>query len=149
MKSRTLLRLLIVLAFIALGGIWYFSTLRQEQSFKTFPATVNRDCAPWDGAAFTLTIQYDPTTVVYISKWRSPDIKFPTTFSFPDETRQVGIAYILPELDPLDELTGIVWFERVQEGTPLEGRFKLTSVRGETYEGKFTAEWGNQIVYCG
>lgn len=149
MKSRSLLQLLIVLALIALGSIWYFSTLRQEQSLETFPATVNRECAPWDGAAFTIMVQYDPTTVVYISIWRSPDIGFPSTFSFPDETGQVGNAYILPELGPYTLLSGEVFFQRVDKEKPIEGRFNFISAKGVMFEGWFIAEWGDQVVYCG
>jgi hypothetical protein len=59
------------------------------------------------------------------------------------------MAYILPELGPLEELTGKVWLQRVQEGTPLEGRFSFTSAGGEVFEGGFAAQWGSQIVYCG
>jgi len=147
MKSRTLL-------FIAIGllilGIALFTFSRSNQeSTQVFPASIVRDCAPWDGSAFTVSVQMDGGTVIYISIWQVPDIKFPKTFSFPDETGQIGIAYILPEIDPLILLNGTVMFERVQEGMPLEGRFNFTSERGGQFKGQFKAEWRNEIVYCG
>ena len=116
---------------------------------QVFPATINRDCAPWDGAAFTVSIPYDSKSKVTISIWQSPDIKLPFTFSFPDETRQIGFAYILPELDPLEELTGKVTFWRVEQDVPVEGEFDFMTQRGKHFKGKFKAEWGNQIVMCG
>jgi len=149
MNSRLPLYLLILLVILALGGIWYFYTLPKHRDKQIFPATVNRDCAPWDGSAFTVFVRYDATTTITISIWKSPELKFPVMFSFPDKTGQVGIAYILPELDPLEELTGKVWLQRVGQGIPLVGRFRLTSVQGRVYEGRFVAEWASQVVYCG
>lgn len=139
----------VLVILIALGGIFLFYSLPKQEPVQLFPATVNRDCAPWDGAAFTVSIRYDPTTTITISIWQSPDINFPTTFSFPDETGQIGYAYVLPQLDPLEELSGEVFFLRVDEGMLIEGRFNFTSERGGQFEGRFIAEWGNEVIYCG
>ncbi len=136
-----------LLLFIFGLAIFIFTNQDQEPE-QSFPATVNRDCAPWDGAAFTVMVQYDPATVIHVSIWRSPDLVFPSTFSFPDETGQIGNAYAFPELGPYTLLSGEASFQRVQQGTPLEGRFNLTSERGARFQGKFIAEWENQIVYC-
>ena len=46
-------------------------------------------------------------------------------------------------------LNGEVWFPRVDEGMPVEGRFRLRSEAGMQLEGRFVAEWGDEIVYCG
>jgi hypothetical protein len=139
----------LLLLVLAITGVWYFSSLPGPGSEGNFQATVNRDCAPWDGAAFTVQVQFDSATVIYISIWQSPDILLPSTFKFQDETGRVGNAYILPELGPYTLLNGEVHLQRVQEGMPLEGRFRLTSAGGGKYEGRFTAEWLDQIVYCG
>jgi hypothetical protein len=96
-----------------------------------------------------MSFRYDPVTTITISIWQSPDIKFPTTFTFPDETGQVGYAYILPELDPLEQLTGKVTFWRVEQGIPIEGEFNFMTVSGKQFKGKFIADWGNEVVYCG
>jgi hypothetical protein len=149
MKSR-IQYFTIIVVLMTFFGILLFTIYRQSQeSAQAFPATINRDCAPWDGAAFTISMQYDSVSVITISIWQSPDIKFPSTFSLPDEAGQVGYAYILSELGPLIPLNGEVSFQRVSEGTPVEGRFSLKSERGEAFDGKFMAEWESQIVYCG
>lgn len=149
MKSRRWFVLLALLFVIALGGIFYFYSFPDQEPEQIVPATVSRDCAPWDGTAFTIAVQYDAKTIVYISIWRSPEIPFPSAFEVPDEERQVGEAYILPYSGMRVELGGKVWFQRVEEGMPIEGRFRLTSERGEAYEGGFAAEWKSQTVYCG
>jgi hypothetical protein len=149
MKSRTSLYTLIIFVAIALGSIWFVYALTNQGPLHIFPATVNRDCAPWDGAAFILSFRYDPITTITVSIWQSPSLAFPVTFSFPDDSMRTGIVYSLPELDPLEELTGKVTFWHVEQGVPVEGEFDLTSARGERFKGKFIAEWGNEIVYCG
>jgi hypothetical protein len=128
--------------------LFYRATTKQE-NLAVLPATINRDCAPWDGAAFTLSVRYDPVTTITISIWESPDIKFPSTFSFPDETGQFGHAYILPELDPLIQLSGKVSFWRVEQGNPVEGEFDLWDKNGKHFEGKFRAEWESIGAMCG
>jgi hypothetical protein len=149
MKSRALYLTAIGLLVLILGSVWFALSTRTQEPAQIFPATANRDCAPWDGAAFTVSIRYDPTTTITISIWKSPDIKFPSTFSFPDETGQVGYAYILPELDPLGQLSGEVFFWRVDGESPVEGQFDLVTDSGQQFKGQFKAEWGNEIVYCG
>lgn len=152
MKPRTSLLLLSILILIALGGIYYvFTSLSNQEPAQVFPATVNRDCAPWDGAAFTVAVRHGSGNVIYITIWQAPDIKFPTTFPMPDdaEAEQDGHAYILPELGPFTPLHGEVSFQGLSVGEPVGGRFRLTSAGGEVFEGRFIAEWGDQVVYCG
>ncbi|HXQ35220.1 MAG TPA: hypothetical protein VN843_14485, partial [Anaerolineales bacterium] len=102
-----------------------------------------------DGAAFTVAIPANDGIIIHVSIWPSPDIKLPVTFLFPDETGQVGFAYILPERDPLQELSGEISFTRVQDGIPVEGEFNFINESGKQFIGKFKAEWGNEVVYCG
>ena len=147
MKSRTLFYMAI--GFLILGIAWFIYSSRSQEPVQVFPATINRDCAPWDGAAFTVLIPYDSTITISLSIWQLPDIKLPVTFTFPDETGQIGSAYILTELDHLQELDGEVSFTRVEEGIPVEGEFNLTNESGKQFKGRFEAEWGNQVVYCG
>ena len=148
-KSRTVLYFLVALTLIALGGIFYFYSLPKQEPAQLFPATVDRDCAPWDGAAFTVSVQYDSATIIIISIWQSPDIPHRSTFSFPDNSGQVGNAYLVPALSSYVELGGEVSFQHVEQGMPLDGRFNLTSERGEQFDGRFSAEWGSQVAYCG
>jgi len=148
MKNRVWLYLMLGVLTLAAGLIWLlFST--QEESRTVFNATLTRDCAPWDGAAFTVSIPYDRTTTVTISIWRSPDIKFPVAFSFPDQTGRLGFAYSLSQLDPLEPLAGRVSFTRVEQGSPVRGEFNLSTENGRQFQGKFSADWGNIYAMCG
>ena len=147
MKSQTLLFIAVGLLILGIG--WYIFSAQNQEPTQIFPATVNRDCAPWDGSAFTVSIRYDPTTTITIYIWRSPDITIPTTFTFPDDTGQIGTAYILPELDPLQQLSGTIFFWHVAEQNPVEGRFELVTETGQRFEGQFEAEWENQMALCG
>ena len=147
MKSQTLLFIAVGLLILGIG--WYIFSAQNQEPTQIFPATVNRDCAPWDGSAFTVSIRYDPTTTITIYIWRSPDITIPTTFTFPDDTGQIGTAYILPELDPLQQLSGTIFFWHVEEQNPVEGRFELVTETGQRFDGQFEAEWENQMALCG
>lgn len=147
-KSWTALRALIVVAMVAFGVIWLISILKNEEPVQLYPATIDRDCAPWDGSAFTVSIPWHPAATLYVSIYRSPEITHPVTFSFPDETMSIGNAYLLlPDGSP-EQLTGKIFFERLHTGRSVRGRFDLTSAGGENFMGAFRAEWGNQVVYC-
>jgi hypothetical protein len=137
------------LLMLLFGITWFTFSARSQESLQLVPAIVNRDCAPWDGAAFTVSIPYNTTSTIMISIWQAPDIRLPITFSFPDETGQIGFAYILPELDPLQQLSGKVRFRRVDGESPVEGEFNLLTEAGRKFKGKFEAKWGNQIAMCG
>ena len=137
------------MGFLILVIAWFIYSIRNQEVAQVFPATINRDCAPWDGSAFTVSIRSSEGTILNVSIWQSPDIKLPITFSFPDETGQIGFAYILTEPDHLQELGGEVSFSRVEEEIPVEGEFKLTNESGEQFRGKFRADWDHQVVYCG
>ena len=149
MKSRTRFFIAIGLIILVLGIAWYTFSTRNLQPVQVFTATINRDCAPWDGSAFTVSIPYDSGSVINISIWQSPDIKLPVTFSFPDETGQVGNAAYLLLSEEYEQLSGKVSFQRVGERSPVEGEFSFTSEKGEQFKGKFKANWGDEIVMCG
>jgi len=123
--------------------------MRSQASAQIFPASINRDCAPWDGSAFRVTIPMENGTSLDISIWKAPDIKFPTTFSFPDNTGQVGNASYQLSGDKYEQLSGKVFFSRVDQGSPVEGRFELIIEAGKQIKGQFKAEWGNLVVMCG
>jgi hypothetical protein len=147
MKFRT--PFFIAVTLLIFGIAWFTFSNRNKESAQVFPATINRDCAPWDGSAFTVSIPTNDGIIIHISIWQSPDIKPPVRFSFPDESGQISFAYILPELDPLQQLRGEASFTRVEEGIPVEGEFDLTTASGKQLKGSFKAKWGNQVVYCG
>jgi hypothetical protein len=149
MKAPAKFILALGFVILALALVLFTDSRRVQKSVTALDATVNRDCAPWDGAAFTVSIPYDQGSTITISIWRAPDFDLPTTYTFPDETGQVGQAYILWELDPLMPLHGEVSFQRVREGQPVEGRFSLTSEGGEQFQGSFVAAWEGRTVFCG
>ena len=149
MRPRTTLYLLIVLFFIALGGIFFFYSLPKQESAQVFPATVNRDCAPWDGSAFTVQIPISDGMLIDISIWRSPEIKFPVTFSFPDNSGQVGNAILIHPVGLPEPLTGTVFFWRVDQESQVEGGFELRTESGNLFKGKFKAEWSDLFALCG
>ena len=145
------MQFLIVLGLILLilGVIWLRYSTQNQEPAQIFSATINRDCAPWDGAAFTVSVPMEDGSNIQISVWQSPEIRHQVTFSFPDETGQVGFAYIPTNSDVFQALSGEVSFQRVEEGAPVVGEFNLTTESGKQFEGRFNAEWGNQVVYCG
>lgn len=149
MKTRFLLILFSLLLAIALIGFFYSYSGPGRQALQVFPATVNRDCAPWDGAAFTVKISMPDGRTLDLSIWQSPEISLPSTFTFPDKTGQAGNALLILSSGMPEQLTGEVRFQRVRQGTPVEGRFSLKSASGEQFQGTFVAEWDDQIVLCG
>lgn len=149
MKNRTLLYSLIGIFLIIFGLNWLLRPAKGPGTTNTFNATVNRDCAPWDGGAFTISIPYDHGSAIEISVWRSPDFKYPVTFSYPDPKGNVGSAFYKPLSGATRELIGSVFFQYVEEGKPITGDFDLRSGKGDSYEGSFIAIWGNIIVMCG
>jgi hypothetical protein len=148
-KSWIALRPWIALLIIVVGLIWFVSRLKNEEPTQLYPATINRDCAPWDGMAFTVSIPWSEAVSIDISIYQSPQILHPVTFSFPDETLRDGNALLLLPVGSPESLSGKVFFERVEPGRIVEGRFDLISAWGEKFKGKFRAEWGSQVVYCG
>src|SRR5688572_14531148 len=149
MKPQTRFFITAAVIVMVLRVALFVYSMQLLERLTSFSATINRDCAPWDGAAFTVSIPYDTVSVIMISIWRSPDFKIPGTFSLPNEARQVGSAYIVSQLDPLIPLKGEVSFQRAGGTGPIAGRFSLTSERGETFAGKFMAEWGRPMSLCG
>ena len=147
MKSRTLFFTAIGLLILGIA-IFTFST-RNQAPAQIFPATINRDCAPWDGSAFTVSIPMNDGTMIDISIWKAPDIKFPVTFSFPDNTDQVGNASYRLTSDKYEQLSGKVFFWHVDTGSAVEGKFELVAEAGRQFNGQFKAEWGNLVMMCG
>lgn len=149
MKPRTQFIATVGLIILLFGITLVSFSSRDQTPAQIFPATVNQDCAPWDGSAFTVSVPIPDGTTIDISIWRSPEIKFPVNFSFPDATGQVGNALLLLPVGSPDELTGKVFFRRVDMEKPVEGKFDLINESGKQFKGQFVAEWGNRVVYCG
>jgi hypothetical protein len=149
MKNRILPHVLIGLFAVMTGMIWVIRSMRDQDNTKVFDATINRECVPWDGAAFKVSIPYDPGSMVEIYVWRSPDIKFPTAFTFADQNEKIGDALYMPLFGRVKPLSGIVSFKQVEEYGPVQGEFNLRTDNGYRVQGKFQAIWENKIVICG
>lgn len=130
------------------GITWISFTSRDQKPVPTFPATIHRDCAPWDGSAFTVSIPMEGQQVT-ISIYQSPEIQFPTTFSIPDDRMSIGNALLILPIGSPEPLTGKVSFQRVVQDIPVAGGFDLVTEAGKHFKGKFIAKWGNEIVLCG
>jgi len=149
MKPRIQFFIAIGLFTLILGITWFrFSTHNQEPT-QTFPATISRDCAPWDGSAFRVSVPVNGGAMLDISIWQAPDIKNPVTFSFPDNTGRVGNANYRLASGTYGQLSGTVFFWRVEEGNQVEGKFKLVTETGQQFEGQFKAKWKSQLILCG
>ena len=148
MKSQIRLSIMIGCLLFALGISLFLVSAQNREPAPHYPATVYRDCAPWDGGAFTLSIPLE-RSVIQISIYRSPDIRFPITFSFPDETMETGNAMLMLPVGRPTQLKGKVSFPRVGPGSPVEGQFDLLTDTGQHFKGKFKAVWENTTVYCG
>lgn len=148
MKPRTLLYTLIgSLALVII--FWIYSTTQTVQTDVVFEATVNRDCAPWDGMAYTITIPDQTVSGIVVSIWKSPDFHFPVTYSFPDSSGRVGTAIHRSAYGSSQQVNGKITLQPFEAGSPIEGRFNFTSEDGKQFNGNFKAEWGNQIALCG
>lgn len=149
MKTRTLFYVLISAVIFAAIILWAISRTQVSGSDKLFDATVNSDCAPWDGMAFVISIPYEAASVIEISIWQSPGLETVTSFSFPDRTGSVGNATYRSYSGDAQELSGKVSLQPFEAEMPVEGAFNFTSDRGGHLSGRFMASWGHQQALCG
>jgi len=148
MKRKSLLYILIgSLAFVFI--LWKYSTIQTQHTDVVYDAIVNRDCAPWDGMAYTITIPDQTGSTIVVSIWKSPGFPFPISYSFPDSSGRVGAAIHQSAFGSYQPLSGKITLQPFEAGSPIEGRFNFTSENGEQMKGNFKAEWGNQIALCG
>lgn len=129
--------------------LWIYFTTQAAGDATVFEATVNHDCAPWDGMAYTITIPYRAGSMIDVSIWKSPDFQFPVTYSFPDSSGGVGTAIHQSAFGSFQQLSGKITLQPFDVGSPIVGSFNFTSESGEQFKGNFKAEWGNQSAICG
>jgi len=149
MNSRIRFCTATVLLLLIFGVLLFTSLAQTQEPVQTFSATVNRDCAPWDGSAFTVKLPLNHGDFIDISIWQAPDIRFAKTFSFPDNTGQFGNAILIHPIGLPELLTGTVTFARVDQSNPVEGELDLMSETGIHFTRKFKAEWNDQMILCG
>lgn len=120
---------------------------REDVPGSILAARVDRDCAPWDGPAFTITIPESAGDVM-ISIWQEPGLHTASRFRFPDPTGRWGSALLHTGDDRWVELRGNVALRSVTPGEPMWGRLDLTDADGWRLRGEFQAEWETLAVYC-
>jgi len=119
------------------------------QNQQPLPAVINADCAPWDGASFTISIPMDTGRLVTISIYQAPDIPRRVTFTLPDASGRVGNAVYRPEFGPDEPVRGTLVFQGVASGVPVEGEIDIESAGGFRYHGPIRATWGQTQAMCG
>jgi hypothetical protein len=149
MNLRTRFLIGLGLLLIVSAAIFFTLVAKNQENIPAYSATIFRDCAPWDGAAFTISIRLSWGVVIQASIYRSPNIELPGSFSFPDETGQVGNVILVTPTGSSEGLSGKVSFQQITEENPVEGKFDLLTKTGKPLKGKFMAEWENKIALCG
>jgi len=120
-----------------------------------FHGEVSRDCAPWDGPAFSVSIstvanakKVEPP-ILHVSIWQSPNLKSGGRFVFPDLSQRIGAAFIEPSSGSETPLRGTVTFTKVMSGETVEGQFDFLDPNGRRYAGRFSANWTAISASCG
>jgi hypothetical protein len=113
------------------------------------PATINRDCAPWDGPAFTILVPQAGGDQVIISIWSAPDFRGRTTHTFAKDPDRVGSAGLRDPAGNWRPLTGTAVLGAVQPGQPVQGEYRLLLATGEVFSQSFLAEWESLQALCG
>jgi hypothetical protein len=150
MKPQTQFFIVVGILVLILGIAWVMFPGQRPEAAHVYAATIQQDCAPWDGAAFSVQIPLENGDVIEIAVWEAPLIQFGKTFSFPKESSQHGYASLVHSVEAREQLTGSVSFSGVMSGDPVEGRFELETMDFEQhFVGRFQAGWIDRIVLCG
>jgi hypothetical protein len=148
MPRHILLIFVVTLSLLILGAAFFSFSRPGQNPTQIYSGTVRRDCAPWDGLAFTLSIPVKGSSI-HISIYQSPEINHLASFSFPDKTGRTGNSFYLPWVGSAEPLTGKVTFVRVEPGYPVKGEFRLKIESGKEFRGRFIAQWDDETAYCG
>ena len=150
MKPRNSFLLVIGVLVLILGVAWYMYPGRQQEATLDYTATIQQDCAPWDGGAFLVKIPLENGDIIDVAIWESPAIQTKKTFSFLEEPSQVGYASLVHTPESGEQLVGKVSFTLMDLDGPVEGIFELETIdSGQHFVGRFHAEWLDQIILCG
>lgn len=119
------------------------------QPAPALAATINRDCGPADGPAFTVEIPMEARGRLVVSIWQAPEIDGRARFTLTNPTDATGSATLFSSADSFEPLSGTITFQGVNPNRPAKGDLRLITASGEVFEGAFTAEWGDFQAYCG
>ena len=150
MKPHKLFFLILGLLVFIFGIAWYLYPKQQQGSIPNYTASIQQDCAPWDGGAFSVKIPLENGDVIDIAIWESPAIQTKKTISFLEEPSQVGTASLVHSPESGEQLVGKVSYTHVNLDSPVDGTFELETIDSDQhFAGQFHAEWLDQIVLCG
>ena len=136
-------------AVLAIAGTGVAQTDRK----MTNTPRISYTFAPWDGPAYELFLPLGQATstgrpYIRVDIWGNPVFAKETTLALTGRIDPSGsgrASYHLGQDGAAPRvLTGTVRFDALQRGMPVSGDFNLLSADGQSYTGKFTAEWGNK-----
>lgn len=116
-------------------------------------AKIVESCAPFDGAAFQVSI----TDNIIIDIYKAPQFENSVKFTFPANSLTGYARLRLPNAELLMQqkklafkpLTGEIVFNRIKTDAPVEGSFNFVTPEGERKQGAFKAIWQkSQVIIC-
>jgi len=151
MKAQlNLMSLILLLAF----GCQTIPT-QSEPNLQTqkIPAKIIDSCAPFDGAAFQVSIAEN----IIVDIYKAPQFDNSVKFTFPTNSQTGYARLLLPNAELLIQqrklsfkpLTGEIVFNMVKRDVPVEGSFNFVTPEGDRKQGTFKAIWQkSQITRC-
>jgi len=117
-------------------------------------ADVARACAPWDGAAFSVSVPLregaDPGALpaLRVMVWSPPQFEHERTVVFADGDDRTGVAQYMEAEDRATPLTGEATFRQAADGG-IEGTLRLKAADGRRFERRFRGRLDDRMVMCG
>lgn len=117
-------------------------------------ARIARTCAPWDGAAFTVSVPagngVDPAALpaLQLSVWSSPQFDGERKVVFAEGDDRTGVAMYAETADHATPLTGEATFRQAADGS-IEGTLRLKAADGRRFEQRFHGRLDDRVVMCG
>jgi len=114
-------------------------------------ARIARTCAPWDGAAFTVSVPATDgasTAALQLSVWSSPQFDGERTVVFAEGDDRTGVAMYAETADRSTPLTGEATFRQAGDGS-IEGALRLKAADGRRFERRFRGRLDPATAMCG
>lgn len=136
---------------LACGACGAGQTTRQE---AVAVAHIARTCAPWDGAAFSVSVPLregaDPGALpaLRVMVWSPPRFEHARTVVFADGDNRTGVAQYAESEERATPLTGEATFRQAADGG-IEGTLRLIAADGRRFERRFRGPLDPGVVMCG
>lgn len=117
-------------------------------------ARIARTCAPWDGAAFTVSVPMSDgidaaaLPALRLMVWSAPQFERGQTVVFADGDDRTGAAQYAESEDSAMPLTGEATFRQAADGS-IEGTLHLKAADGRRFERRFRGRLDPGAVMCG